>query len=311
MARTKKWRARPIRRGRSCSRRNSTTRLRRSSPWPWIDGPIPPSRKTPCSHRPKATSSPIAIPRRTTCYEKLLKKYEYSRYLDRAAAREFAIGRYWEKFDEKEPHWPLTPNFSDKMRPWFDTWGNSIKAYEHVRLNDPTGPLADDSLMAAGNAYFVRGRYEDAAYQYDTLWREYTKSEHQLKAGLLALESKQNIYQGEMYDGMALKEAGQYADQVLTRFGNTLGAERDRVVEAKNRVVELNARHELAVGRFYDKKGYYGAARIYYKSLIEDFPQTASAEQARTRLEEIKDLPAEPYNYFAWMERIFGSKKRY
>ena len=243
-------------------------------------------------------------------YEQLLKKYEHSRYLDRAAAREFEIGRYWEKLHEREPHWPITPNFTDRKRPWFDTWGSALKAYEHVRMNDPTGPLADDSLMAAGNAYFLSGRFEDAAYQYDVLRKEYPKSEHQLKAHLLGMESKQRIYQGEMYDGTALKEAGEIADQTLIRFGNTLGAERDRIVEAKNRIVELRAQRELALGQFWDKKAYYGAARLHYKTVIDDYPQSLAAQQARQRIDQIKDLPAEPTNYFKWMERLFGNKKR-
>ena len=244
-------------------------------------------------------------------YEQLLKKHTYSRYLDRAVAREFVIGRYWEKFDDREPHWPTTPNFTDRKRPWFDTWGNALKAYEHVRMNDPTGPLADDSLMAAGNAYFLTGRYEDAAGQYDVLRKEYPKSEHQLKAHLLGMESKQLIYQGPLYDGAPLKDAGEIADHALVRFSGSLGEDRGRVVEAKNRIVELQADRDLALGQYFDKKHRYGAARIYYQAVIKDFPQTAAALAARQRLDQIKDLPAEPPNYFKWLERILGSKNRY
>ena len=47
-------------------------------------------------------------------YETLLKKYPYSRYLDLAVAKQFAIGRYWIEYDMREPHWLLTPNLSDK-----------------------------------------------------------------------------------------------------------------------------------------------------------------------------------------------------
>jgi len=244
-------------------------------------------------------------------YEQLLKKHTYSRYLDQAVAREFVIGRYWEKFDDREPHWPTTPNFTDRKRPWFDTWGSALKAYEHVRMNDPTGPLADDSLMVAGNAYFLAGRYEDAAGQYDVLRKEYPKSDHQLKAHLLGMESKQLIYQGPLYDGAPLKDAGEIADHALVRFAGGLGEDRGRVVEAKNRIVELQAERELAIGQYFDKKHRYGAARIYYRAVLKDFPQTAAAVAARQRLDEIKDFPATPPNYFQWLERILGSKNRY
>ncbi len=87
-------------------------------------------------------------------YGILVKKYSNTDYLDRIVARRFAIARYWEQCDHKKHHWALTPNLADKTRPIFDTRGHALKCYDKVRLDDPTGPLADDSIMAAANAYF-------------------------------------------------------------------------------------------------------------------------------------------------------------
>ncbi len=243
-------------------------------------------------------------------YDKLLKKYTYSRYLDKAVARQFAVGRYWEQFQAAEPHWPVTPNFVDKTRPLFDTWGNSLKAYEHVRLNDPTGPLADDALMAGANAYFVHGRHEDAAINYDLLRKEYPKSEHQKNAHLLGIESKQRMYQGALYDGMPLKEASELADQTLIRFGPTLGADRDQLIETKNRMISEQAERDRAVAQYYEKNGHYGAARYYYNTLIEKYPQTSAAAKASERLDEIKDYPAEPPDRLKWLTGLMGPVKK-
>lgn len=243
-------------------------------------------------------------------YDKLLKKYTYSRYLDKAVARQFAIGRYWEQFQTAEPHWPTTPNFVDKTRPLFDTFGNSLKAYEHVRMNDPTGPLADDALMAGANAYFVHGRYEDAALNYDLLRKEYPKSEHQKNAHLLGIESKQRMYQGPLYDGTPLKEASELADQTLIRFGPTLGVDRDQLIETKNRMVAEQAERDWAMAQYYEKNGHYGAARYYYTSSIEKHPHTPAAARARERLEEIKDYPAEPPDRLKWLTGLMGPVKK-
>jgi outer membrane protein assembly factor BamD (BamD/ComL family) len=249
-------------------------------------------------------------PKAHEAYEKLLKKYEFSRHVDRAAAREFAIGRYWEQLDKVSSRWAIAPNLTDKTRPLFDTWGNALKAYEHVRMNDPGGPLADDAVMATANANFLRGRFEEASRFYDMLRKDYPKSEHQLRAHLLALESKQHIYQGPLYDGTPLKEAAEVADQTLLRFGPALGPERDRVIDAKNRIVEQMAVRDWSTARYYDNNGYYGAARIYYRAVIDEYPQTRAAEASRRRLEEIQDLPAEPPNRFKWLTYIFEPNKR-
>ncbi|MGC3969867.1 MAG: tetratricopeptide repeat protein [Pirellulales bacterium] len=86
-------------------------------------------------------------------FDTLVKKYENSRHLDRVTARQFAIGRFWDS--KGKDHAMLAPNFFDKTRPWFDTHGNGLKCYENIRLSDPTGPLADDALMAQSTAYFI------------------------------------------------------------------------------------------------------------------------------------------------------------
>ncbi len=109
----------------------------------------------------------------------------------------------------------------------FDTFGYAIAAYQNVRMYDPTGPLADDSLMASAVAYFRHGQFEDAAADFDLLRKEYPNSEHQKAAHILGLQAKMRVYQGKYYDPTALNEAGEIADQTLAQFGDQLGPEQD------------------------------------------------------------------------------------
>ena len=240
-------------------------------------------------------------------YGNLLKEHDNSRHLDKVVARQFAIGRYWEQKHTADSHWPVTPNLTDKSLPLFDTWGNAMKAYDSVREHDPTGPLADDSVMAAANANFLKGRFEEAAYNYDLLRKQYTKSEHQLQAHLLGIKAKQEMYQGSMYDGKPLGEAGELCEQTLMHFQDDLGDERSHVVQSKNRVVEQRAGRDWAMAQFYEKKKLFGAARYYYRALIDEFPQTQVARAAQTRLEEIKDEPDEPPQRAKWLTDLFPS----
>lgn len=241
-------------------------------------------------------------------YEALLKKYEFSRYVDRAVAKQFAIGRYWEQFDKAEPHWAITPNFTDKRRPMFDTWGYALKSYEHVRLNDPTSPMAEHALMATANAFFVAGRFEDASFHYDQLRKEYPKSQHQLRAHLLSLESKRRIYQGSAYDIAPLRDARDVADQTLIRFGNQLGPERERIIQIKNELNEQMAQRDWEIGQYYDKKKYYGSARYYYQAVVKDYPSTKTAQVAWARMQQIQGFPAEPTDYFKTLAKRFETK---
>ena len=215
----------------------------------------------------------------------MLKEHDYTHYLDAVTKRLFLMGQYWEKCAANDPSIKSPVNLTDDTRPWIDTVGYALKAYDDIRMYDPTGPLADDAVMATANLYFVRGRYEDAARHYDLIRTEYSKSEHQLKAHLLGIESWQRIYQGGYYDAGPLEKAGEVADQALVQFGPELGEERPRIVEAKNKIIEEKAARDLIIGKYYDKRDRFGAARFYYRSIVEEYPHTVAAQEARQRFD--------------------------
>ncbi|NLS94891.1 MAG: hypothetical protein GXX96_22275 [Planctomycetaceae bacterium] len=242
-------------------------------------------------------------------YQKLLKKHDYTHHLDAVTKRLFLMARYWEQCAARDPSVKAPVNVTDKTRPWIDTVGYALKAYDDIRMYDPTGPLADDAVMATANLYFVQGRYEDAAQHYDLMRTEYAKSEHQLKAHLLGIESWQRVYQGTAYDAGPLNKAAEVADQALIQFGPELGEERPRVIEAKNKIVEEKAAREMLIGQYYDKRDRFGAARFYYRSILEEYPQTVAAQQARERLTEIEGQPDKPTNHFEWLTNMFGREQ--
>jgi len=240
-------------------------------------------------------------------YESLLKKYDNSRHLDTTVKRVFQIGQYWEDMFRKEAHWPVTPNVMDSTQPTFDTFGHALKSYEIVRLNDPTGPLADDSLMATANAYFAKGRFEDAAFHYDVLRNEYPNSQHQAQAHVLAVQSKLQVYQGANYDDTPLSEADEIADQALTQFRGQLGDEATRIAEARNRIVVQQAERQWEMAQYYETKNYFGAARMYYNTILEKYPRTPYAQEARERLAQIQSEPDVPPNRYKWLTDWFKS----
>jgi outer membrane protein assembly factor BamD (BamD/ComL family) len=246
-------------------------------------------------------------PKANDVYAKLLKRYTYTRYLDKVAARQFAIGRYWEQINAADPAWFFSLQLTDPTRPKLDTFGYALKAYESVRMNDPTGPLADDSIMATADAYFLKGRYEEAAYHYDLIRKEYPKSEHQLNAHVLGMKSKLETYQGPAYDGSPLEDAAEIAEETTRQFGTELGSERERVVETQNAIREKQADRDWFLAQYFEKKKDYRGARYYYQVILDEYPATACAERARARLAEIRDLPDKPANHFQWLTDVFPS----
>jgi outer membrane protein assembly factor BamD (BamD/ComL family) len=249
-------------------------------------------------------------PEANDAYLELLKAHPNTKYLDTTISRQASIARYWHQKHQHDPEWPITPNLLDDTRPYFDTLGHAIRTYDNIRLNDPTGPLADDALMATANAYFFRGRYDDADYHYELLRREYPKSDHQFEAHLLGLQCKLRMYQGPEYDDTPMKEAERLIKQLRIQFAAELSPEeRERVDEVEARIHQNWAQRDWQMAQFFEGRDQYGAARYYYEQIVQAYPQSDMAAKSRTRMAAIQDHPAVAPEKLAWLVQHLPESK--
>ena len=231
----------------------------------------------------------------SSAYEALVRKFPNSPHLDKVITRQFAIARYWEQYHNYNPNWLTTPNFFDRTRPLFDTIGRSMKNYENIRLNDPTGPLADDAIMAMGNSYFLRGRYGEADLQYELLRKEYPRSDHQYSAHILGLQCKLRKYQGPNYDGTPLEESQVLVKQLKVQFSGQLDEQqRQQLAEIDGMLKKEMATRDFQMAQHFDGIKEYGSAKLYYARVMKEYPQTPLAEQSKVRLAAISNEPDRP-----------------
>ena len=246
-------------------------------------------------------------PKAEDSYDELVKKFANTKYLDRIAQRQFVIAQYWIGLDEKHHYATLMPNLLDRSRPLFDTRGRALKAYDHVRLNDPRGPLADDSIMAQANAHFLERQWLDADYFYGLLRTEYPDSDFLLQAHLLGLQAKLRAYQGAGYEGGILDEAEILADQVLVQFPDQLSRdEEDRVEKTRAEIASAQAERHWRRAEFYAKGKHYQSARIYYALIARDYPRTMLAQAAREKYDTIRDLDDVSDDPFPMLTRVLN-----
>jgi outer membrane protein assembly factor BamD (BamD/ComL family) len=246
-------------------------------------------------------------PKAEDAYDELVKKFANTRYLDRVAQRQFAIGQYWISLDQKRPYPTIVPNLFDRSRPLFDTQGRALKAFDHVRINDPRGPLADDSLMAQANAHFLDRQWLDADYFYGILRSEYPDSDFLLQAHLLGLQSKLQSYQGPSYEGGVLDEAEILADQVLVQFPDQLSSEEEgRVEKTRSDIAARQAERHWRQAEFYAKGNHFTAARMYYAMIARDYPQTMLAQAAQEKYQSIEDRKDVSDDPFPMLTRVLN-----
>ncbi len=243
-------------------------------------------------------------------YNALVDKHPNTPHLDAVVEHEWKIAQFWEKYEGYDPDWPMTPNFLDKTRPRFDTLGHAIKTYDNIRMNDPTGPRADDAIMARASIEFRRRRYDDADHYYTLLRKEYPRSEFQFEAHLLGLQAKLLKYQGADYDGTPLEEAKKLVKQLRLQFAGRLSdEERDRLRKVEAELNKEIQTRDMQMASYYDQGAHYRAAKVYYAEVIRKHPNTEMAQDARERYAQITGEPDEPPKRLAWFVGLFPESR--
>ncbi len=233
-------------------------------------------------------------------YDKLIKKYSTTEHIGAISRRSFAMARYWQDKHTKDPSWPVTPNFTDKERPTFDTAGRALKAYERIMMTDPRGALADDAIMAVADAMFNKRYYDDADFRYKMLITDYPQSKYQYDAHERSLRCKLLKYQGPEYDDKPLLEAEELVDQMLTQFPDRVGADREKLIKYKAEVLARRQMCDLHAAEYYAKGGYNYAARQYYDKVARNYPRSNLTEQAVAKIDALEGQPDNPDPPLAW-----------
>ncbi len=238
-------------------------------------------------------------------FEQLLKKYPNSRYLDLIGARRFLIAQYWLKLNEEKYAYLFGLNVTDKSRPWADTFGNAIRVYDRMRLDDPTGKLADDATLAAANAYFLKGDYQKADQYYSDLRTHFPSSEHQFMAHYLGVQAKLRGYRGPQYTGSALEEADKLVKQIRRQFPQELREHEEELDRAHREIRYKLAEREWTMAQFYTRQKEFGAARFYYDIILDQYSDTPFAADAREQVGDMAGRPASPPQRLTWLVNLF------
>lgn len=246
----------------------------------------------------------------TSNYQLLVKDYPSTRYMDESTHRLFEISKQWLGVDsfattdeirqvnaedgaadtplstqKADSRYNALPNFTDRSRPVFDKGGHALKALKTIWLNDPSGPLADDSLMLAATYHLRNENYREADRLFTILREQFPKSPHLQNAFVLGSHVKLMSYQGAAYDEQLLVDSKELKEQSLRLFPDL--PEGDRIRTELKMVYEAEAKREWEQAVFYEKKRKPKAVYISCKEILTKFPNSSYAPRARAKLAEL------------------------
>lgn len=249
-------------------------------------------------------------PEANTFYERLIKSYPNNRHLDSVELRRFSIAKYWIDHNRESPEQFWSFNWFDQTRPWRDTRGSALRVLDKIRIDDPTGRLADDATLAAANEHFAAGKWTKADDWYTDLRQAYPTSEHQFLAHYLGLKAKLNSYMGPDYSANSLDEAEKLIKQMRRQFPEQAQQEAEFLDRAAAEVRFKKAEKVWNVAQYYDNRGEYRAASHHYGRIAENFSDTPFSDRASARLAEIRPLPAVPAPKAQWLVDLLPKTDR-
>ncbi|GAB4241679.1 MAG: hypothetical protein OHK005_04970 [Candidatus Methylacidiphilales bacterium] len=209
-------------------------------------------------------------------YQKVIKSHPNSQFFDLAIERQFAIGNL---FLSGEPQrlWkiPLLPSMD-----------RTVKIYEAVIKNAPYGRYAAPAYFNMGQAREKQKKWSDAIAAYNMILDKYPNdplapnAQYQIGYAWYRASSEAD------YDQSAARKSIEGFQDYLTKYPKS-----DKVEQAREYIRELSGRQvqgSFNIARFYERQRNYRAAFIYYNDVIQIDPESAQAQQAKTRLEAIR-----------------------
>ena len=217
-------------------------------------------------------------------YKKIIENYPDSALYNPSMERIFGIGRYYLKG-------PVVFRLLFMKIKGYD---RGIKLLELVSdelgIDDPNGMGLEAMLLSARNLQ-QRHQYEDAFLKWleiSTVWESGPAGQEAL---LHMAECQYASYQHEpahrrpLFDSSRLEESRTYYQRYVSLYPED--AEEKEIPDLIAELEEQLALKQLTIARFYQRTGESTAAHLYFKRVVNDWPETDAAEAAREQLEKI------------------------
>lgn len=213
-------------------------------------------------------------------YKKLIETYPFSSRFKDGIEREFAIAESFFSGKPLRVFGPLKLPSLDK----------AVEVYEHVVAQAPYGEYGDRAQFRLGECYRKQERFEEASRAFQKLIDEYPASSLVEQAKYNMAFCAYRLSLKPSYDQSATDEAIRWYEQFIATH-----PESDLIPEAQQslkQLKEFKAQGLIQIAEFYEVQNKLRSAAVYYRQLIESYPQSPQAAKAVSRLTELEQSGA-------------------
>ena len=240
---------------------------------------------------PKAKEAPIAQKYIGLCYEAMDKSYrafqEYQKVVEKYPFSDLApdvVERQY-KIGEKMLQNPGKSQFVTTL-----TGGeyDVIDVFRTVIKNAPYGPYAAVSQYKIGLYLSEKKMYQESRDEFEKVVNDYPESEWVKPAEYQMALVDAARSSSAQYDQKVTQAATEEFEEFVKNYPDA-----ELSAKAKSEIAVLNdkeAENNFVVAKFYVKHKKYTAARIYYTTIIEEFPNSPWAPKALEQLRILDKL---------------------
>ncbi len=208
-------------------------------------------------------------------YKKLIESYPFSDRIEESVKRQYQIGlRLLDKYPKKI----LGMKIEIVEHP-------SVDIFKTIVDEAPYSKYAPLSLYKMGFILKKLSRYQEAEEAFQKLIDNYPESEW-VQAGRYQLAlCKIEKNPGVDYDHSELEEARKTFEEFVKNHPEAkISHDAQKQLSLLR---EKEAKKYLKIAQFYESQKSYDSARLYYRYVIDNFPQTNSAQEANKKLKEM------------------------
>jgi outer membrane protein assembly factor BamD len=211
-------------------------------------------------------------------FQTMVKKYPSSDYFEQALGEQYRIANLY-LAGEPQRVWKIPVGASmDK----------TVEMYEQIIKNAPFGTYAAQSEFKIGLAREQQRRYTDAVDAYQKVLDDYptnavaSDAQYQIGYAWMRAASSAN------YDQSAARKAIDAFQDFLVRYPNS-----DKAAQAQTNIVNMGKEQTQGaynIAQFYEKQHDTRAAYIYYNEVVREDPNSAQAQKAKKRIQELRPM---------------------
>jgi len=221
-------------------------------------------------------------------YEKLLKDFPGSEFVAPVLERQFVIGQAYLNGRKKKVLGVL------KLSGYAEGIEIMERVTDRAGLDDPNS-IGLDAALAVAKHFEQQEQYIEAYLKWSEIasyWETGPigkKALYRMAEDNLAAYNAPKPERRAYFDASTLTTAKTYYQRFAALYPED--AEKDGVPDKIQQIDEQMSYKQLTIAQYYQRIGKDQAARIYFDTIVQDWPETEAAEIARQALEQ--DFPGE------------------